>query len=62
MLKQLAETDNMASHPSNIARTSTLALGAAPLLWIAQAALLAGAVQHLADGAGVAGMLAPAAG
>ena len=37
-------------------------MGAAPLLWIAQAALLACAVQRLADGAGVAGMLAPAAG
>jgi ATP-binding cassette subfamily C protein CydD len=52
----------MASQHSNIARTSTLTTAAAPLLWIAQAALLAGAVQRIADGAGVAGMLAPAAG
>lgn len=50
------------THDSDFARNSTLATAAAPLLWIAQAALLACAVQRLADGAGLAGMLAPAAG
>jgi ATP-binding cassette subfamily C protein CydD len=42
--------------------TSTIVMSAAALLWIPQAALLAYAVQCLADGAGLAGMLAPAAG
>jgi len=43
-------------------RTSTFMMSAAALLWIPQAALLAYAVQQLADGAGLAGMMAPAAG
>lgn len=45
-----------------IACTSTLALSAAPLLWIGQAALLAAAVERLAGGAGLDGMLLPALG
>lgn len=43
-------------------RNITLLIGSAPLLWIPQAALLAGAVQQLADGAGLEGMLLPALG
>jgi ATP-binding cassette, subfamily C, bacterial CydD len=43
-------------------RGPVLALAAAPSWWIAQAALLAHAVQRLADGAGPAAMIAPAAG
>jgi ATP-binding cassette subfamily C protein CydD len=43
-------------------RTSTIVMSAAALLWIPQAALLAYAVQHLAGGAGLAGMIASAAG
>jgi len=53
---------NMATHRTDIARHSTLALSAAPLLWIAQAALLACAIERLANGAGVDGMLVPALG
>jgi ATP-binding cassette subfamily C protein CydD len=41
-------------------RTCTFILSAAALLWIPQAALLAWAVQQLADGAGFNAMLAPA--
>ena len=37
-------------------------ISCAPLLWIPQAALLAGAVQHLADGAGLTALLLPALG
>jgi ATP-binding cassette subfamily C protein CydD len=47
---------------TNPARTSTILMSAAALLWIPQAALLAYAVQQLADGAGLHAMLAPAAG
>jgi ATP-binding cassette subfamily C protein CydD len=43
-------------------RTSTFILSAAALLWIPQAALLAWAVQQLADGAGFNAMLVPAGG
>jgi ATP-binding cassette subfamily C protein CydD len=43
-------------------RTSTFIMSAAALLWIPQAALLAWAVQQLADGAGFNAMLAPAGG
>ncbi|WP_338760227.1 thiol reductant ABC exporter subunit CydD [Massilia sp. METH4] len=43
-------------------RHATWTLGAAALLWIPQAALLAFAVQRLADGAGLSAMFAPAAG
>jgi len=46
-------------HPPG-SRLPTFALGAAPLLWIPQAALLAWSVQVLASGAGLAAMLAPA--
>jgi ATP-binding cassette subfamily C protein CydD len=52
----------MATQATDTARTSTLALSAAPLLWIAQAALLACAIGRLANGAGVDGMLVPALG
>jgi len=41
-------------------RSATLAMSAAALLWIPQAALLAHAVQRLAHGAGLHAMLAPA--
>lgn len=41
-------------------RAAILATSAAPLLWIAQAGLLAWSVGRLADGAGLADMLAPA--
>ncbi|WP_306395408.1 thiol reductant ABC exporter subunit CydD [Telluria beijingensis] len=41
-------------------RGAAIAMSAAPLLWIPQAALLAWAVQRLAAGAGLADMLAPA--
>ena len=41
--------------------TATLAPSAAALLWIPQAAMVAGAVQSLADGAGLAAALLPAA-
>lgn len=41
-------------------RSATLVMSAASLLWIPQAALLAFAVQQLADGAGLTDMLAPA--
>jgi ATP-binding cassette subfamily C protein CydD len=47
----------MASH-----RNLTLMISSAALFWIPQAALLACAVQRLADGAGLAGMLLPALG
>ena len=40
-------------------RVATAAIGATALLWIPQAALLAHAVQRLADGAGLAEMLVP---
>lgn len=40
---------------------STIVMSAAALLWIPQAAMLAWAVQRLADGAGLAGMVVPAA-
>jgi len=43
------------------AHGATLVMSAAALLWIAQAALLAYAVQRLANGAGVLAMLVPAA-
>ena len=42
------------------ARLGALVASLAALLWIAQAALLAGAVQQLADGAGLAAMVIPA--
>jgi ATP-binding cassette subfamily C protein CydD len=42
--------------------TAALVPSVAALLWIPQAALVAAAVQHLADGAGLAAMLFPAAG
>lgn len=42
------------------ARSGALAMSSAALLWIPQAALLAWAVQRLADGAGLADMLVPA--
>ncbi|WP_312512385.1 thiol reductant ABC exporter subunit CydD [Massilia sp.] len=41
------------------ARSGALVMSSAALLWIPQAALLAYAVQRLADGAGLADMLAP---
>ncbi|RNF31290.1 ABC transporter ATP-binding protein [Massilia aurea] len=41
-------------------RNATFVMSAAALLWIPQAALLAHAVQRLANGAGLADMLAPA--
>ena len=41
-------------------RSATLVMSAAALLWIPQAALLAYAVQRLANGAGLQAMLAPA--
>jgi len=41
-------------------RSATFVMSAAALLWIPQAALLAHAVQRLANGAGLADMLAPA--
>lgn len=41
-------------------RSATLVMSAAPLLWIPQAALLAHAIARLAEGAGLADMLAPA--
>lgn len=41
-------------------RSATLVMSAAPLLWIPQAALLACAVQRLANGAGLQDMLTPA--
>lgn len=44
------------------ARGATLAMSGAALLWIPQAALLAHAVGHLAQGAGLADMLLPALG
>ncbi|WP_332879175.1 thiol reductant ABC exporter subunit CydD [Massilia sp. S19_KUP03_FR1] len=50
----------MATQQPDTARNSTLGLSAAPLLWIAQAALLACAIERLANGAGVDGMLVPA--
>jgi len=43
-------------------RTSTVMMSAAALLWIPQAALLAWAVQQLAEGGGLGGMIAPSAG
>lgn len=43
-------------------RSATFVMSAAALLWIPQAALLAHAVQQLANGAGLADMLAPACG
>lgn len=43
-----------------ITRSATVAMSAAALLWIPQAALLAWAVQQLAAGAGLAEMLLPA--
>lgn len=43
-------------------RSATFVMSAAALLWIPQAALLAHAVQGLANGAGLAHMLAPACG
>lgn len=43
-------------------RNATFVMSAAALLWIPQAALLAFAVQGLANGAGLADMLAPAGG
>ena len=43
-------------------RSATFVMSAAALLWIPQAALLAFAVQALANGAGLADMLAPAGG
>jgi len=43
-------------------RSATFVMSAAALLWIPQAALLAHAVQRLANGAGLADMLAPACG
>ncbi len=46
--------------PGQPALAGTRAMGAAPLLWIPQAALLAYAVQRLADGGGLADMLVPA--
>src|SRR5690606_32996945 len=45
-----------------VAGAGAVLQAAAALLWVAQAALLALAVQRLADGQGVAGVLLPAAG
>lgn len=61
MLRRPRDKRTHAARPPG-ARTPTLALGVAPLLWIPQAALLAWAVQALADGAGLADMLLPALG
>ncbi len=51
--------DNVRSQPAG-SRLGALAQGAAALLWIAQAALLAKAVGRLADGAGLDAMIFPA--
>ena len=57
MLRRQGRGPATHAHP---ARSATFVMSAAALLWIPQAALIAYAVQRLADGAGFADMLAPA--